>query len=159
MSGAQVSVRVQAGLDRAFAVFTGELDAWWRPHPLFAVTPRAPGSMALVAPGPHGRLVETAPDGRVFEVGRVTVWEPPTRLVLSWRPAGLSAEQAGQVEVVFTPVGDATRVTVTHGGWERLARGHAARHGFPDAALLRRLGEWWTGQLTRYSSAMATAQA
>ena len=159
MSSAQVSVRVSTGLDRAFRVFTEELGAWWRPHALFASTPRGPGRLALVSPGPQGRLVETLDDGRSFELGRVLTWEPPTRVRFSWRPASLSPGQATEVDVAFQPVGDAVRVTVTHRGWERVPAEHAARHGAPDALLLRRLGEWWAAQLDRYKSGMADADA
>ena len=158
-AAAQVSVRVQAGLERAFEAFTAELGAWWRPHPLFATTPRAPGALALVDPGPQGRLVETLADGRTFEVGRVTAWEPPDRVRFGWRPATLAPEDATEVEVAFTAVGDLTRVTVTHRGWSRVPPDHAARHGFPPDLLMRRLGEWWTDQLARYKAGVTDPAA
>ncbi len=151
---AQVSVRVSAGQEAAFDAFTRELGLWWRPHPLFATTPRAPGAVALERPGLQGRLVETLADGRTFEIGRVIAWEPPRRVCFGWRPASLPPADATEVEVVFAPAGDQTRVTVTHRGWSHVPEGHVARHGFPGDLLLRRLGEWWTAQLRRYKGAV-----
>lgn len=58
-----VSVRVKAPPERAFAVFTGDIGAWWRPSGLFQTTPRAPGVLAFDG----GRLVERLASGRVFE--------------------------------------------------------------------------------------------
>ena len=37
-----VALRVKATPERAFAVFTQEIGAWWRPSGLFQTTPRAP---------------------------------------------------------------------------------------------------------------------
>ena len=152
---ARVSVRVGVGCEAAFDAFTTDLAAWWRPHPLFATSPRAPGVLALVKPGPDGRLVETLADGRSFEVGRVLAWEPPKRLLLGWRPVTLAPDQATEIEVRFEAVGDQTRVSVSHRGWERVPEGHVARHGFPEPALLHRAGDWWAGQLGRYKHLFA----
>ncbi|WP_374471949.1 SRPBCC family protein [Phenylobacterium sp.] len=137
-----VALRVKASPERAFAAFTQEIDAWWRPNGLFQTTPRAPGRLAF-EPGEGGRLTETLADGRVFEIGRILAWEPPVRLVFSWRQANFPPELTTEVEVRFEAVGGETRVSVEHRGFDRLPAGSAARHGFPDQALLMRLGEWW----------------
>jgi hypothetical protein len=123
-----VALRVRAAPERAFAAFVGEIGAWWRPNPLFQTTPRPPGRLAF-EPGEGGRLTETLASGKVFEIGRILAWEPPD----------LSTE----VEVRFEPVGEETRVSVEHRGFDRVPADSAARHGFPDQALLMRLGEWW----------------
>ena len=101
-----VSTRVAASPERAWAVFTGEIGAWWRPSGLFATTPRAPGRLAFA----DGALVER-----------------------------------------LEAVGAETRVTVEHRGFDRVPADSAARHGFPDSALLARLGEWWRGLLASYA--------
>jgi uncharacterized protein YndB with AHSA1/START domain len=137
-----VALRVKAAPDRAFAVFTGEIGAWWRPNGLFQTTPRDPGRLAF-EPGEGGRLVETLANGKVFEIGRVLVWDPPERLVFSWRQANFPPDLLTEVEVRFEAVGEETRVSVEHRGFDRVPADSAARHGFPDAALLARLGDWW----------------
>ena len=86
--------------------------------------------------------IETLANGKVFEIGRVLVWEPPKRFVFSWRQANFPPDLETEVEVCFEAVGDETRVSVEHRGFDQVPAG-AARHGFPDHALLARLGEWW----------------
>jgi uncharacterized protein YndB with AHSA1/START domain len=141
-----VALRVKATPERAFAVFTQEIGAWWRPSSLFQTTPRAPGRLAF-EPGEGGRLTETLADGKMFEIGRVLAWEPPERLVFSWRQASFPPDLHTEVEVRFEAVGEETRVSVEHRGFDRVPADSVARHGFPDHALLARLGEWWQAQL------------
>jgi uncharacterized protein YndB with AHSA1/START domain len=137
-----VALRVKATPERAFAAFVGEIGAWWRPNGLFQTTPRAPGVLAF-EPGAGGRLTETLANGKVFEIGKITAWEPPARLVFSWRQANFPPELQTEVEVRFEGVGEETRVSVEHRGFDQVPRDSVARHGFPDAALLMRLAEWW----------------
>jgi uncharacterized protein YndB with AHSA1/START domain len=153
MSKVLVALRVRASPERAFAAFTEEIGAWWRPNPLFATTPRAPGRLAF-EPGEGGRLVETLANGKVFEIGRITAWEPPRRLVFTWRQASFPPDLSTEVEVAFEALGEETRVRVEHRGFHRVPAGSAARHGFPDQALLRRLSEWWRAQLARLAEAV-----
>jgi uncharacterized protein YndB with AHSA1/START domain len=144
-----VAIRVKASPERAFAAFTGEIGAWWRHNGLFAFTPRSPGVVAFEG-GEGGRFVEVLPGGKVFEIGRIRVWEPGARLVFGWRCASFGPDHATEVEVRFEPVGAETRVTVEHRGWETVPTAHAARHGFPDAIFLQREGEWWRSLLSAY---------
>ena len=44
-----VSIRVGATPLRAFEAFTQEIGAWWRPNPLFALTPRGDGHLRFEA--------------------------------------------------------------------------------------------------------------
>lgn len=148
-----VSLRVAATPARAFAVFTGDIGLWWRPNGLFRFTPRAPGILAF-EPGPGGRLTETLADGEIFEIGRITAWEPPARLVFTWRQASFAPDQMTQVELRFEPIGAETRVTVEHRGWDTVPQDHAARHRFPETVFLRRHAEWWQGLLASYRARM-----
>jgi uncharacterized protein YndB with AHSA1/START domain len=140
-----VALRVKATPQRAFAAFVEEIGAWWRPNGLFQTTPRAPGRLAF-EPGEGGRLTETLANGKVFEIGRITRWTPPEKLVFSYRQANFPPDLQTEVEVSFEAVGAETRVTVEHRGFDQVPAG-AARHGFPDQVLLVRLAEWWRAQL------------
>ncbi len=144
-----VSLRVAAAPERAFDVFVREIGAWWQPNALFQFTPRPPGVLAF-EPKLGGRFTETFADGAIFEIGRITVWEPGTRLGFTWRQASFSPEQETRVEVRFDPMEDETRVTVEHFGWDAIPDDHAARHRFPDAVFLQRHGEWWRTLLASY---------
>lgn len=150
-SRVQVSLRVAATPSRAFEVFTREIGRWWRPNGLFQFTPQGAGLLsfepAREVDGDYGRLIETQSDGSVFEVGRVTAWEPGERLAFGWRQASFSAAQHTQVEVRFEAVGDETRVTVEHRGWDTVPQDHVARHHFPERVFLLRHGEWWQALL------------
>jgi uncharacterized protein YndB with AHSA1/START domain len=141
-----VALRVKATPERAFAVFTAEIGLWWRPNGLFRFTPRSPGVIAF-EPGASGRLTETLANGKVFEIGTVRAWEPPHRLVVGWRQATFVDGQDTEVEVRFDPVGDETRVTVEHRGWDSIPQSHVARHGFPNTIILQRQAEWWQSLL------------
>jgi uncharacterized protein YndB with AHSA1/START domain len=150
-----VALRVAATPQRAFDAFTGEIGRWWRPNGMFAFTPRSPGVLAFEG-GEGGRLVETLANGKVFEIGRVSVWAPPERLVFSWRQATFAPDQTTQVEVRFEPAGDQTRITVEHSGWDSVPASHVARHRLADAVFLRRHGEWWQALLASLRASMAS---
>ena len=145
-SRVMVALRVKASPARAFDVFTREIGLWWKPNLLFNFTPRSPGVLAF-EPGEGGRLVETLPSGKVFEIGRIRVWDPPARLVFGWRQATFAPGQDTEVEVRFEALGEETRVTVEHRGWDSVPQEHVARHRFPDELFLRRHGEWWQALL------------
>ncbi|HUO13233.1 MAG TPA: SRPBCC family protein [Caulobacteraceae bacterium] len=147
-----VALRVKASPERAFEAFTREIGAWWRPNALFAFTPRDPGQLAF-EPGSGGRLIETLASGKVFEIGRIRAWDPPKRLVFGWRQATFAPDQDTEVEVRFEPVGEETRVTVEHVGWDAIPQAHPARHGFPLPLFLTREGEWWQALLAAYKGA------
>lgn len=144
MSAVIVSLRVKATPAEAFDIFTHEIAAWWRPSALFQITPRGDGVLSF---DNQERLITTLPNGKVFEIGRVSAWTPGERLAFSWRQASFAPEQLTRVEVTFEPVGGETRVTVTHRGWDEIPQDHVARHGFPLAATQMRLAEHWRAQL------------
>ena len=70
--------------------------------------------------------------------------------MFGWRQATFAPSQDTEVEVRFEPVGEETRVTVEHTGWDSVPAAHVARHGFPDALFLTRHGEWWQTLLASY---------
>ena len=141
-----ISVRVKSTPQRAFEVFTRDIALWWKPNPEFAFTPRSPGVMAFED---HTRLVERLPSGKVFEVGQVTAWEPGVRLAFGWRQATFTPEQMTDVEVTFEAVGEETRVTVVHTGWDSVPREHVAKHGMGNAYFQKRHGDWWRELIDR----------
>jgi uncharacterized protein YndB with AHSA1/START domain len=147
-----VALRVPVPAARAFTAFTEQIADWWQPNGLFEFTEGRTGTLAFV-PGPDGRLVETYPDGSSFVVGTIRAWEPPRRLVLSWREASFAPDQETELHVRFDDVEDPTgavaqtRVVVEHVGWDSIPPEHAARHGFPLATFQLRFAEWWQALL------------
>jgi uncharacterized protein YndB with AHSA1/START domain len=150
-----VSLRVATTPARAFEAFTQDIGIWWVDSDFFRFTPRSPGVMAFEAPaasGEGGRLTETLPNGKVFEVGDIRVWAPGERLVVGWRQATFAPDHATEVEVRFEPVGKETRITVEHRGWDSVPQDHVARHGFALSKFQQRQGQHWQVLLTSLSS-------
>lgn len=137
-----VALRIAAPPARVFAAFTAEIGQWWRPDTLFELNGRVDGRLAIES-GVDGRVTEVYPDGSRFEVGRVRVWQPPDRLVFSWRAASFPPDRETEVCVRFEPVPGGTRVVLEHLGWDSIRQEHAARHGFPLLPFQQRLAEWW----------------
>jgi hypothetical protein len=137
-----VSIRVGATPLRAFEAFTAEIGSWWRQNPLFALTPRGDGELRFES-GEGGRLVAMLANGREFEVGRIIIWKPGERLALTWHQATFAPGQSTELDVRFEAVGDETRVTVEHRGWDEIPRDHVARHGFELMLFQRRLADHW----------------
>lgn len=136
-----VALRVKASPERTFEAFTTEIGQWWKPNGLFQFTPRSPGVLSFEG---RERLVETLANGKIFEIGKVTAWEPGRRLAFGWRQASFTPDMATQVEITFEPVGEGeTRITVSHAGWDSVPQAHVARHGFPLQVFQARHGEWW----------------
>ena len=152
-----VSIRVGASPSRAFEAFTQEIGEWWRPHPLFQLTPDGDGYLRF-EPGEGGRLIATLGNGKEFEVGRITVWKPGERLALTWRQATFAPDQTTELDVRFEAIGDETRVTVEHRGWNRIPQDHAARHGFDLLLFQRRQADHWRTLLASLSAVLRDAE-
>lgn len=112
-------VLVQAGLDKAFEVFTARIGDWW---PLTHSVHGEGGTVAFDG----GLLVERSADGEIAVWGTVTRWEPPAVVAFSWHPAQRT-DTPTQVTVSFTAAGEQTLVRLEHSGWEVLADAADAR--------------------------------
>jgi uncharacterized protein YndB with AHSA1/START domain len=128
----------------AFAIFTNEIAAWWRPK-VEGLFQRGRNGIVKFD---NGRLLETYSQGEPFEIGRVLAWEPAKRLVFEWRQEGFSPGERTEVEVRFEAASGGTRVTVEHRGWDALAADHAARHGLTGNAFTSMIGLRWGDALT-----------
>jgi uncharacterized protein YndB with AHSA1/START domain len=122
------SIRVNASRDHAFEVFTAGLERWW---PRKTTIGKSPLKTAVIEPRLDGRWYEVREDGSQTDVGKVLVWEPPQRFVVSWdfnRSWKPDATMSSEVEVRFIAEGaDATVVELEHRKFERLgAEGGAA---------------------------------
>lgn len=133
--------------EAAFRLFTEQMDLWWRRGRRYRMAPGDRGLMAM-EPGVGGRVFESWHDEggaeRVREIGRVQVWEPPRRLVFSWRAANFAPGESTEVEVLFARTASGhTQVSVEHRGWAAIRPDHPVRHGQEVAAFIRTMGMWW----------------
>ncbi|WP_420858988.1 SRPBCC domain-containing protein [Marivivens marinus] len=104
---------------RAFDVFANRIADWW---PLEGhVVSAAAGKAALavtIEPRVGGAVYETMHVGGRAEWGEVLIYDPGTRLAMTWHP-GNNADNPTRVEVGFAATDDGRcAVTLTHTGWE-----------------------------------------
>ncbi len=125
------SVRVGCRPEVAFRVFTEEMAAWW-PVDEFSI---AAGSDDLkvtdivMEPRAGGAFYEVQSDGRHASWGEVVLWDPPSRLVLAWKPND-TPHPPTEVEVTFAETAEGgTRVDLEHRGWECLGEDAAGARG------------------------------
>ena len=145
----RVTTFVKVAIEDAFAVFTEEIDRWWRRGPAYRISGREPGTIHL-EPRLGGRIFEQYGDqgSALHEAGTITLWEPPRHLAFEWRSVTFVPGESTTVELWFESSGEGTRVTLEHRGWTTIRDDHPVRHGNPVGAFLRDLGMWWGGLLT-----------
>jgi uncharacterized protein YndB with AHSA1/START domain len=124
--------------ERAFAVFTEEIDTWW---PIETHSVHGAGGRAHLD---ERSMYEVSASGDRNEWGTVLVWDPPSRIVMTWAP-GEDKSVLTELEVRFTPHGDRTRFELIHRGWERWGEtAEANRSGYDGG---------WDGVLAKYVAA------
>ncbi|HEX9030337.1 MAG TPA: SRPBCC family protein [Streptosporangiaceae bacterium] len=146
------SVTVPISADRAFTLFTEGFGTWWIGHHIGA----ADLADAVIEPRADGRWYERGVDGSECDWGKVLIFEPPTRLVLTWQINGQwrydpDPDHASEVEVCFAEDGGQTRVDLEHR--------HIERHGAGAAEVARGVssGGGWPAILELFAKAAAQA--
>jgi uncharacterized protein YndB with AHSA1/START domain len=113
---------VNAPQGRAFKIFTEFFGGWW---PSTHHIGKHPYETAILECGPGGRWYERATDGAECDWGKVLIWEPPAKLVLSWHLGSdwqydPDPAKASEVEVRFIAESPSqTRVELEHRYIER----------------------------------------
>jgi len=109
-------VSVEAPPILAWRVFTEKMGTWW-PLAIYKIG-KANAVDAVIEPHVGGRWYERGDDGSTCDWGRVLLWEPHSRLVLSW---DISADWQPdpalntEIEVRFIADGNSgTRVEFEH---------------------------------------------
>jgi uncharacterized protein YndB with AHSA1/START domain len=109
------AVLVKAPREIAWRVFTAKTGSWW-PLASYKIG-RAAAVDAVIEQHAGGSWYERGDDGSVCQWGRVLVWEPPARLVLTW---DISADWVydptlgTEIEVRFVEHAEGTRVELEH---------------------------------------------
>jgi uncharacterized protein YndB with AHSA1/START domain len=110
------ALHVKAPREVAWRVFTEKMGTWW-PLAHYKIG-KATAVDAVIEPRVGGRWYERGDDGSTCDWGRVVVWEPPARLVLTWDiDANFQYDPSlnTEIDVRFIPVGTAeTRVELEH---------------------------------------------
>jgi uncharacterized protein YndB with AHSA1/START domain len=149
------TIDVSARPERAFQIFTQEIDTWWpRTHHIG----KSPMRRAVIEGHAGGRCYTEQEDGTDCDWGSVLAWDPPRRFVMGWQ---ITAEwtfepnpaKASEVEVTFTSLANGgTRVDLEHRFFARHGVGGAPMRASVDAP------NGWTGLLVLFAErANATA--
>lgn len=140
------TIRVNASATHAFEVFTSGLGKWWpRDHGIG----KLPMKEAVMEARLGGRWYELGEDGAQTNVGKIIVWEPPARFVMTWdinsqwKP---DTTVSSEVEVRFIAEGaNATRVEVEHRRFEQMG-------AEPGAKMRRDVDGGWPKMLERFKA-------
>ena len=138
---------VGTSAERAFQVFTEEMNTWW---PLASKhIGKAAAKTVVLEPFVGGRWFERGVDGSECDWGHVRTWDPPRRLVLTWEISSDWHDDPSihtEVEVRFTPEGNSTRVDLEH----RLLRCYGEKA--PQMRGIFDSEQGWTGLLEAFAS-------
>jgi uncharacterized protein YndB with AHSA1/START domain len=120
------SITVEAPQERAFDVFTTGFDRWWpRSHHIGD----AEMAEAIIECREGGRFYERGVDGSECDWGKVLVYDPPDRVVVSWQinsdwKYDPDPSKGSEYEVRFISEGpNTTRVEFEHRNLERHGAG------------------------------------
>jgi uncharacterized protein YndB with AHSA1/START domain len=151
------SITVDAPQEHAFKTWVEGLDSWWpRSHHIG----EAEMAEAIIEPRGGGRAYEKGVDGSECDWGNVLVYEPPSRLVVSWQINGdwkydPDPSKGSEYEVRFIAEGPTTtRVEFEHRNLER--------HGDDAPKLFEAFNSegGWHGLMTKFAErAAATSPA
>ena len=140
------TLRVNAPQHRAFEVFTARFDSWW---PKSHHIGKAEMKRGIIEPKTGGRWYEKGVDGSECDWGEVLAWEPPSRVMLTWRLNGqfqVDDTVKSEIEVRFVAEeASVTRVELEH------------RITAVDAEAIRTVVDapnGWTGLLAAYQTAV-----
>src|SRR5262245_18944677 len=132
-------VSVNAPPAVAWRVFTEKMGTWW-PLATYKIG-KANAVDAVIEPRVGGRWYERGDDGSACDWGCVLLWEPPSRLVLSWDINAdwqFDPNLKTEIEVRFIADGkNGTRVELEH---RRLDRYGARRDEM--RAIFDKVGDW-----------------
>lgn len=140
------NVRVRCSAERAFRVFTTEMDSWWpRTHHIG----NSPMKEVVVEGHVGGAIYTVQEDGKSCPWGSVVAWEPPQRFVMAWHVKPTweyesDVAKCSTVEVLFTSADDGTtlvelehRNIEVHGAGSATMRNQvAAPGGWGDLLVL-----------------------
>ena len=120
------TLRVGAPIEHAFRVLTEKMGLWW---PATHHIAKTPFTEIVVEPRIEGRWFERDASGAECDWGRVLVYEPPKRLVVSWHLQAdwsfdPSPARASEVSFEFIEEGqEQTRLEFEHRHLERHGEG------------------------------------
>ena len=133
MPDVQLEVTVPLPPERAFDTFVQQMDTWWPRRGVYpySFAPEATRPLHIrFEPQLGGRYYETFLDGSEYVIGRISTFQPPTKLGYSWRDPTWHGET--QIRLTFAAEGGGARVTYEQAGF--------ANAGVPALAAYYQIG-------------------
>jgi uncharacterized protein YndB with AHSA1/START domain len=138
----RTSIVVEAPIERAFTVFTDDIESWWNPeHHIL----EAELAEMVFEPRAGGYIYDRGVDGSECRWARVLTYDRPNRVVFSWDintrwQLETNLEKTSEVEVRFLAEGpNRTRVELEHRnlerhgeGWEQMRDAVGSPEGWPE---------------------------
>ncbi len=122
----RTSITVEAPIERAFSQFTEGIGTWWpQEHHIL----EAELAEMVFEPYEGGHVIDRGVDGSECRWARVLIYEPPSRVVISWDidarwQIETDPEKTSEVEVRFAAEGpDRTHVELEHRNLDRHGEG------------------------------------
>lgn len=106
----EFAIRVSG--DHAFAAFTEDIAKWW-PNAFSASGANL--ASVVIEPMEGGRVYEVDTQGKEYDWGSVTIWEPGRGVVLTWT-LGIGSTTATEVEASFSGDADGCLLRLEHRG-------------------------------------------
>jgi uncharacterized protein YndB with AHSA1/START domain len=142
----QKTILVATSAERAFQAFTEEMSTWW-PLATHHIG-KADATTVVIEAFEGGRWFERGVDGSECDWGRVRIWDPPHRLVLTWEISSDWRHDPSiqtEIEVRFSAEGASTRVDLEH----RLLQYYGEQAGQMRGIFESENG--WTGLLQSFA--------
>ena len=133
MPNVKLEVTIPLSPEQAFDTFVQGMDIWWPRRGVFPYSFAPAGTRPLhirFEPQIGGRYYETFLDESEYEIGRITLYQPPERLAYTWQDPTWKNET--QIALAFTEEESGTRLVYAQGGFEKA--------GVPDLAAYYQIG-------------------
>jgi uncharacterized protein YndB with AHSA1/START domain len=114
MNEIRAEVTVPVDPERAFLLFTRDIDHWWRRGERYG-GPEVIGHR--LEPWIGGRFLEISSAGESV-LGLVTRWHPPDLLAFTWQQSNWLKNEITEVTVSFRESDSCTQVRLHHRGFE-----------------------------------------
>jgi uncharacterized protein YndB with AHSA1/START domain len=117
-------ISIRAPVEKVFDAYVNHIDEWWPwqgAQYRFTFAPKGidPKHIRFEAK-PGGRFYETFANGDEYVIGHVKEWQPPSKLVYTWKDPSWNADTL--IEVSFKQTGAETMLSLRHSGFDALAQ-------------------------------------
>jgi len=114
------NIEINADVDKVFSAYVEKINDWWPRQGKSNRYTWAPEGVEpkdiLFEAKVGGRYYERFADGSEFVIGKITEYEPPSKLSYTWQGRDWPGDSL--IEVRFEPSGEGTLLSLTHSGFE-----------------------------------------